>query len=88
MEATTRLPVNQRLRILQAMVLDHIGRHQESVDLLTRLPAASRGPSPRVLYSRWPDLGSITSGRNPTDEAHEARAFLLKALNTIAPEKH
>jgi tetratricopeptide (TPR) repeat protein len=78
--ALERMPEDQRLWILLAVILERLDRHEEAVAVLSDLPQASRGISPRARYGEWPALGLNASQAFLTGRAEEAIPDLKSAL--------
>jgi tetratricopeptide (TPR) repeat protein len=78
--AVERLPDDQPLWILFAVILERSGRHDEAIAVLRSLPRAGRGVSPRARYAEWPVLDGVASQAFLTARAAEAIPALKSAL--------
>ena len=79
--ALERMPDDQRLWILLASIFEQTGRYSEAVEVLSNLPPAGRGVSPRARYAEWPALGTTASQTYLITAAEEAAPALQAALD-------
>lgn len=80
--AISRMPEDQRLKILLAAILERTGRYAEAITTASELPPASRGVSPRARYAEWPSLGLRASQTHLATRAAEALPALQSAVAT------
>jgi thioredoxin-like negative regulator of GroEL len=78
--ALEQMPDDQRLWILLASIFERSDRHDRAIEVLTNLPPASRGVSPRARYGEWPALGVRASQVHLAARAAEAVPSLQAAL--------
>ena len=81
-EAVSRIPENQRLRIMLAHSLDGAGRPRDAAAVVEEFgsTALQQSTSPRYKYSTWPDLDSGRVQEILSEADVVSRAPLQEAL--------